>query len=106
MLERLKTSDAMAGLPCKSDIQVLNFKVEFKNQILNSKSEIENQISNFKIKSQIQNSNLVLPSGIDLANEVHDLRDLTERYWRIIQAQHVRIALLENDLRCVTIAKL
>jgi hypothetical protein len=95
MLERLKTSDAMAGLPCKSDIQLLNFKVEFKNQI-----------SNFKIKSQIQNSNLVFPNGIDLANEVHDLRDLTERYWRIIQAQHVRIALLENDLQCATIAKL
>jgi hypothetical protein len=94
MLERLKTSDAMAGLPCKSDIQLLNFKVEFKNQISNS-----------KIKSQIQNSNLVLPNGIDLANEVHDLRDLTERYWRIIQAQHVRIALLENDLRCAMTAK-
>jgi hypothetical protein len=78
MLERLKTSNAIANL--------------------DSKSEIENQISNFKIKSQIQNSNLVLPSGIDLANEVHDLRDLTDRYWRIIQAQHVRIALLESDL--------
>jgi hypothetical protein len=49
---------------------------------------------------------LVLQNGIDLANEVHDLRDLTERYWRIIQAQHVRIALLESDLQCVTIAKL
>ena len=95
MLKRLKTSDAMAGQPCKSDISNSNFK-----------SEIENQISNFKIKSQIQNSNLVLPNGIDLANEVLDLRDLTERYWRIIQAQHVRIALLESDLRCVTIAKL
>ena len=85
MLERLKTSDAIANL--------------------DSKSEIENQISNFKIKSQIQNSNLVLPNGIDLANEVLDLRDLTERYWRIIQAQHVRIALLENDLRCARTAK-
>ncbi len=84
----------MAGQPCKSDIQVLNFKVDFKNQI-----------SNFKIKSQIQNSNLVLPNGIDLANEVHDLRDLTERYWRIIQTQHVRIAQLESQL-CATIAKL
>jgi len=84
----------MAGLPCKSDIQLLNFKVEFKNQI-----------SNFKIKSQIQNSNLVLPNGIDLANEVHDLRDLTERYWRIIQAQHVRIALLESQL-CARTAQL
>jgi hypothetical protein len=48
---------------------------------------------------------LVLPNGIDLANEVHDLRDLTERYWRIIQAQHVRIAQLESQL-CATIAKL
>lgn len=95
MLERLKTSDAMAGLPCKSDIPISNFK-----------SEIENQISNFKIKSQIQNSNLVLQNRIDLANEVMDLRDLTERYWRIIQAQHVRIALLENDLQCAKIAKL
>ncbi len=95
----------MAGLPCKSDIQLLNFKVDFKDQISNSKSEIENQISNFKIKSQIQNSNLVLPSGIDLANEVHDLRDLTERYWRIIQAQHVRIALLESDLQCASTAQ-
>jgi hypothetical protein len=104
MLERLKTSDAMAGLPCKSDIELLNFKVDFKNQILNSKSEIENQISNFKIKSQIQNSNLVLPNGIDLANEVHDLRDLTERYWRIIQAQHVKIARLQSEL-CAQIAR-
>jgi len=94
----------MAGLPCKSDIQVLNFKVEFKNQISNSKSEIENQNSNSKIKSQIQNSNLVLPNGIDLANEVHDLRDLTDRYWRIIQAQHVRIAQLESQL-CARIAR-
>jgi len=94
MLERLKTSDAQAGLPCKSDIQVLNFKVDFKNQISNS-----------KIKSQIQNSNLVLPNGIDLANEAHDLRDLTERYWRIIQAQHVRIARLQSEL-CARIAQL
>ncbi len=84
----------MAGLPCKSDIPISNFK-----------SEIENQISNFKIKSQIRNLNLVLPNGIDLANEVLDLRDLTERYWRIIQAQHVRIALLESDLRCARTAK-
>jgi hypothetical protein len=98
MLERLKTSDAMAGQPCKSDIQLLNFKVDFKNQIPNSKSEIENQILNFKIKSQIQNSNLVFPNGIDLANEVLDLRDLTERYWRIITAQHVKIARLESEL--------
>ena len=93
MLERLKTSDAIAEMHCKSEISNSNFK-----------SEIENQISNFKIKSQIQNSNLVLPNGIDLANEVHDLRDLTERYWRIIQAQHVKIAQLESQL-CATIAK-
>ncbi len=72
-----------------------NLQVESEIQISNSNSKIENQ-----------NSNLVLPSGIDLANEVHDLRDLTERYWRIIQAQHVRIALLENDLQCAKIAKL
>ena len=83
----------MAGLPCKSDIQLLNFKVDFKNQI-----------SNFKIKSQIQNSNLAFPNGIDLANEVLDLRDLTDRYWRIIQAQHVRIAQLESQL-CARIAQ-
>jgi hypothetical protein len=83
MLERLKTSDAMADLESKIEIQIPN--------------------SNFKI--EIQNSNLVLPNGIDLANEVLDLRDLTERYWRIIQAQHVRIALLENDLRCVRTVK-
>ena len=86
MLERLKTSDAMANLDFKS--------------------EIETQISNFKIKSQIQNSNLILPNGIDLANEVLDLRDLTERYWRVIQAQHVRIARLESELACVKTARL
>ena len=86
MLERLKTSDAMA-------------KLDFK-------SEIETQISNFKIKSQIQNSNLVLPTGIDLANEVLDLRDLTERYWRVITAQHVRIARLESELLCARTAQL
>jgi hypothetical protein len=78
MLERLKTSNAMANL--------------------DSKSEIENQISNFKIKSQIQNSNLVLQNEIALQNEVLDLRDLTDRYWRVIQAQHVRIARLESEL--------
>ena len=58
-----------------------------------------------KIKSQIQNSNLVFPNGIDLANEVLDLRDLTERYWRVITAQHVRIARLESELLCVRTAK-
>ena len=76
MLERLKTSDAMADLGRKMDSAIPN--------------------SNFKIENQ--NSNLVLPSGIDLANEVLDLRDLTERYWRVIQAQHVRIARLESEL--------
>ena len=79
MLERLKTSDAMAKLDFKSEIQISN--------------------SNFKIENQ--NSNLVLPNGIDLANEVLDLRDLTERYWRVITAQHLRIAKLESELLCV-----
>ena len=54
--------------------------------------------ANSKLPTEIQNSNLVLPSKIDLANEVLDLRDLTERYWRVIQAQHVRIARLESEL--------
>lgn len=54
--------------------------------------------ANSKLPTEIQISNLVLPSGIDLANEVLDLRDLTERYWRVIQAQHVRIARLESEL--------
>lgn len=105
MLERLKTSDAMASLPCKSDIQLLNFKVEFKNQICPGEIEIDSAISNSNLPCKNQNSNLVLPNGIDLANEVHDLRDLTERYWRIIQAQHVRIAQLESQL-CARIAQL
>ena len=91
MLERLKTSDAMA---CKSAVSLPNFKVESEIQISNSNFKIENQ-----------NSNLVLPNGIDLANEVLDLRDLTERYWRIIQAQHVRIARLEDDLQCARTAR-
>ncbi len=85
----------MARLGWKMATPIPNLQVESEIQISNSNSKIENQ-----------NSNLVLPSGIDLANEVHDLRDLTERYWRIIQAQHVRIALLENDLQCAKIAKL
>ena len=70
----------MAGQPCKSDIQLLNFKVN----------------------SEIQ----ICPAGIeiDLANEVLDLRDLTERYWRIIQAQHVKIARLQSEL-CAQIAR-
>lgn len=71
----------------------------------NLQGESEIQISNSNFKIENQNSNLVLPSGIDLANEVLDLRDLTERYWRIIQAQHVRIALLENDLQCAKTVK-
>ena len=70
---------------------------------LDFKSEI--QISNSNSKIENQNSNLVLPSGIDLANEVLDLRNLTERYWRIIQTQHVRISLLENELLCVKTAR-
>ncbi len=77
----------MAEQPCKSEVSLPNFKLDSK------------------LLLEIPNSNLVLPNGIDLANEVHDLRDLTERYWRIIQAQHVRIALLENELRCAKTAK-
>ena len=72
---------------------------------LDFKSEIQISNSNFKIESQIQNSNLVLPNGIDLANEVLDLRDLTERYWRVITAQHIRIARLESELLCVKTVK-
>ena len=71
-----------------------NLQVESEIQISNSNSKIENQ-----------NSNLVLPNGIDLANEVLDLRDLTERYWRVIQAQHVRIARLESELACARTAR-
>jgi hypothetical protein len=104
MLERLKTSDALAGLPCKSDIQVLDFKVDSEIQICPAGIEIDLAISNSNLPCKIQNSNLVLPNGIDLANEVHDLRDLTERYWRIIQAQHVRIARLQSEL-CAQIAR-
>jgi hypothetical protein len=105
MLERLKTSDAMAGLPCKSDIPISNCQAEFENQNYFGQTKMDSGFSNSNLPCEIQNSNLVLPNGIDLANEVLDLRDLTERYWRIIQAQHVRIALLENDLRCAKIAK-
>jgi hypothetical protein len=94
MLERLKTSDALARLGWKMATPTPNLQGESEIQISNSNFKIENQ-----------NSNLVLPSGIDLANEVLDLRDLTERYWRIIQAQHVRIALLENDLQCAKTVK-
>lgn len=63
---------------------------------LNFKSEIQISNSNFKIENQI--SKLVSREQTDLANEVLDLRDLTERYWRVIQAQHVRIARLESEL--------
>ncbi len=104
MLERLKTSDAMAGLPCKSDIQVLNFKVDSEIQICPAGIEVDLAISNSNLPCKIQNSNFVLPNGIDLANEVHDLRDLTDRYWRIIQAQHVKIARLQSEL-CAQIAR-
>lgn len=81
-------------MACKSAVNLSNFKV---------KSEIQISNSNFKIENQ--NSNLVLPNGIDLANEVLDLRDLTDRYWRVIQAQHVRIARLESELLCARTAK-
>ena len=70
---------------------------------LDFKSEIQISNSNFKIENQ--NSNLDLPSRIDLANEALDLRDLTERYWRVITAQHVRIAKLESELLCARTAK-
>jgi hypothetical protein len=94
MLERLKTSDALARLGWKMATPIPNLQGESEIQISNSNSKIENQ-----------NSNLVLPSGIDLANEVLDLRDLTERYWRVIQAQHVRIARLESELACARTAR-
>ena len=94
MLERLKTSDALARLRWKMATPIPNLQGESEIQISNS---------NFKIQNQ--NSNLVLPNGIDLANEVLDLRDLTERYWRVIQAQHVRIARLESEL-CARTARL
>jgi hypothetical protein len=94
MLERLKTSDALARLGWKMATPIPNLQGESEIQISNSNFKIENQ-----------NSNLVLPSGIDLANEVLDLRDLTGRYWRVIQAQHVRIARLESEL-CARTAQL
>jgi hypothetical protein len=100
MLERLKTSDAIAEMRCKSEIPISNCQAEFENQNYFGQTKMDSGFSNSNLPCEIQNSNLVLPNGIDLANEVLDLRDLTERYWRIIQTQHVRIALLENDLRC------
>jgi hypothetical protein len=96
----------MAGLPCKSDIPISNCQAEFENQNYFGWTEMDSGFSNSNLPCEISNSNLVLPNGIDLQNEVLDLRDLTERYWRIIQAQHVRIALLESNLRCAKIAKL
>jgi len=95
----------MAEQPCKLEVSCLNFKVESKIQISPSQTEIDQGFSNSNLPCGIQNSNLVLPSGIDLANEVLDLRDLTERYWRVIQAQHVRIARLESELLCARTAK-
>lgn len=96
MLERLKTSDALARLGWKMATPIPNLQVESEIQICPA-------ISNLPCENQ--NSNLVLPSGIDLANEVLDLRDLAERYWRVIQAQHVRIARLESELACAKTAK-
>ena len=83
-------------MACKFGVSLPNCKVESEIQICPA-------ISNLPCENQ--NSNLVLPNGIDLANEVLDLRDLTERYWRVIQAQHVRIARLESELACVKTAK-
>ena len=102
MLERLKTSDAMA---CKSAVSLPNFKVESQIQIFPNQTEMDQDFSNSNLSCGIRNSNLVLPNGIDLANEVLDLRDLTERYWRVIQAQHVRIARLESELLCARTVK-
>ena len=82
-----------------------NLQGEFENQNYFGQTKMDSGFSNSNLPCEIRNSNLVLPNGIDLANEVLDLRDLTERYWRIIQAQHVRIALLENELLCVRTAK-
>lgn len=95
MLERLKTSDALARLGWKMEDRLPNCKVESGIQISNSNFKIENQISKLVSREQP-----------DLANEVLDLRDLTERYWRVIQAQHVRIARLESELACAKTARL
>jgi len=96
----------MAGLPCKSDISISNCQAEFENQNYFGWTEMHRGFSNSNLPCEIRNSNLVLPNGIDLANEVLDLRDLTERYWRIIQMQHVKIARLESDLQCAKTARL
>lgn len=82
-------------MACKSAVSLPNFKV----------NEMDQDFSNSNLSCGIQNSNLVLPNGIDLANEVLDLRDLTDRYWRVITAQHVRIARLESDLLCARTVK-
>lgn len=66
--------------------------------IPNLQADSENQISNSNFKIENQISKLVSQEQTDLVNEVLDLRDLTERYWRVIQAQHVRIARLESEL--------
>ena len=84
-------------MACKFGVSLPNCKVESEIQICPA-------ISN--LPCEIQNSNLVLPNGIDLANEVLDLRDLTERYWRVIQAQREvtlaqRLRVLLQSLRQV-----
>ena len=86
--------------------QIPNCQAEFKNQNYFDQAKMDSGIPNSNFKIENQNSNLVLPSRIDLANEVLDLRDLTERYWRVITAQHVRIARLESELLCVRTARL
>ncbi len=96
----------MARLGWKMANQPPHCQAEFENQNYFGQTKIDSGFSNSNLPCEIQNSNLVLPNGIDLANEVFDLRDLTERYWRIIQMQHVKIARLESDLQCVKIAKL
>jgi len=92
-------------MACKSAVSLPNFKVESEIQISPSQIEIDQDFSNSNLPCGIRNSNLVLPSKIDLANEVLDLRDLTERYWRVITAQHVRIARLESELLCAKTVK-
>jgi hypothetical protein len=106
MLERLKTSDAIAEMRCKSEIPISNCQAEFENQNYFGQAKMDSGFFNSNLPCENQNSNLVLPSRIDLANEIFDLQDLTERYWRVITAQHVRIARLESELLCVRTAKL
>jgi hypothetical protein len=59
----------------------------------------------WKMVTQPSHCQVDLPSRVDLAHEIFDLQDLTERYWRIITAQHVKIARLESELACVKTAK-